>query len=54
VEQRAELGQRDQPFGFLLLGGREGRASVLGVEQHLQPGLHARGPLAARRRERLN
>jgi hypothetical protein len=42
VEQRAELGQRDQPCGRLPLGGREGWAGVLGVEPRLPPGLHAR------------
>ena len=37
-----ELGQRDQPCGLLPLGGGEGRAGVLLVEQRLKPGLHAR------------
>ena len=42
VEERAELGQRDQPCGCLPLGGGEGRGVVLPVEQGLPPGLHAR------------
>ena len=42
LDQRKQLGKLDQPFGFLLLGGRKWRALILAIESFLKPGVHSR------------
>src|SRR5271166_5149293 len=41
LDQGKQFGKLDQPFGFLLLGGRKWRALILAIEQFLKPGVHS-------------